>query len=155
MRLHNPPRNGEGDQPKAGGGGAPPARRPEVVIARGLRREMSLPEVLLWQRLRGGKAGAKFRRQHPVAPYVVDFYCREAALIVEVDGKAHDNADRAARDERRDAFLSENGFRVVHVAAGDVLRDVDGVAASIAALVATPLHRPSDGPPPRAGEDRR
>ena len=140
---------------EAGGGGSPPARRPEVLIARRLRKEMSLPEVLLWRHLRGGKAGAKVRRQHPVGPYVVDFYCREAALIVEVDGKAHDDADRAARDERRDAFLRENGFLVVHVPAEDILRDTDGVAASISALVAAPLHRPADGPPPRAGEDCR
>jgi len=126
---------------EAGGGGSPPARRPEVLIARKLRKDMSLPEVLLWQRLRGRSAGAKFRRQHPVGPYVVDFYCREAQLIVEVDGKAHDDADRAARDNRRDAFLEENDLRVVQV------------AASIAALVADPLHHPADGPPPRAGEE--
>jgi very-short-patch-repair endonuclease len=115
---------------------------------------MSLPEMLLSQHLRGGKAGSKFRRQHPIGPYVVDFYCREAALIVEVDGKAHDDADRAMRDERRDAFLSENGCRVFRVAAGAILREADVVAASIAALVANPLHHPADGPPPRAGEDR-
>jgi very-short-patch-repair endonuclease len=138
---------------EAGGGGSPPSRRPEILVARKLRKEMSLPEVALWQRLRGGRVGPKFRRQHPVGPYVVDFYCREAALIVEVDGKAHDNPLRAARDDARHAFLKENGFRVIHVAAADILRDADSVAASIAALVARPLHRPADGPPPRAGED--
>lgn len=91
----------------AGGGGLPRSLRPESAIARRLRRDLSPPEAMLWQKLRGGKAGAKFRRQHSVGPYVVDFYCREARLIVEIDGEAHDRADRPARDEARLTFLSE------------------------------------------------
>ncbi len=150
----NPPRNGEGDRAKRGGGGAPRALRRETVLARQLRKEMSLPEVLLWQRLRGRKTGVKFRNQHPVGPYVVDFYCRECGLIIEVDGEVHNRAGQPARDEGRDAFLRLNGYRVMHVPASDILRDVDAVADGIAALVAAPLHhRPAtDGPPPRAGE---
>jgi very-short-patch-repair endonuclease len=118
---------------------------------------MSLPEVLLWQRLRGRKAGVKFRNQHPIGPYVVDFYCRESRLIIEVDGEVHNRGGRPARDDHRDAFLRENGYRVMHVPAADILRDVDAVADAIASLVAAPLHhRPqADGPPPRAGEDLR
>ncbi|MDB5707941.1 MAG: hypothetical protein JWL96_11 [Sphingomonas bacterium] len=151
----NPPRNREGDRAKRGGGGAPRALRPETVAARQLRKEMSLPEVLLWQRLRGRKAGVKFRNQHPVGPYVVDFYCRESRLIIEVDGEVHNRGDRPMRDETRDIFLRENGYNVMHVPAADILKDADDVAASIASLAARPLHhRPSaDGPPPRAGED--
>ncbi len=61
---------------EAGGGGLPQMLRPEVSIARKLRREMSLPEVQLWQRLRGRVGRFRFRRQHPIGPYVVDFYCR-------------------------------------------------------------------------------
>ncbi|WP_448663593.1 endonuclease domain-containing protein [Sphingomonas sp. CJ20] len=152
--ISDPPRHGEGDRAQRGGGGAPSVRRPEVESARRLRREMSLPEVLLWQRLRGGKAGAKFRRQHPVGPYVVDFYCREAALVIEIDGEVHGANTRIARDAHRDAFLRENGYEVLHVNALEVLRDADQAAAAIATLVARPLHHPSDGPPPRAGEDQ-
>ncbi len=137
----------------AGGGGLPREVRPEVAIARGLRRELSLPEAMLWQKLRGGKAGAKFRRQHPVGPYVIDFYCREARLIVEIDGEAHDRADRPQRDEARLRFLREQGYCAVRIAAQRVIADVDAVAAAIAAIVATPLHQPAAGPPPRAGED--
>ncbi len=137
----------------AGGGGLPREVRPEVAIARGLRRELSLPETMLWQKLRGGKAGAKFRRQHPVGPYVVDFFCRAARLIIEIDGAAHDYADRPERDELRLRFLHEQGYRVLRIAADRVIADVDGVADAIAALVATPLHQPAAGPPPRAGED--
>ena len=127
--------------------------RPEVATARRLRRDMSLPEVLLWQRLRGRNAEVKFRRQHPVGPYVVDFYCREASLIVEIDGEAHDRSDRPDRDEVRNKFLQENGYRVIRIAATEILRDVDAVAASIVSCAARPLHHPSDGPPPRAGEE--
>ena len=149
MAMANPPRYGEGDRAKRGGGGSRQLRRPETATARKLRREMSLPEVLLWQRLRGGKAGAKFRRQHPVGPYVLDFYCSEAGLVVEIDGEAHDRAARPERDAVRDAFLRENGYRVRRFAAGEVLKDVDAVAAAVAALVVSPLHHPADGPPPR------
>ena len=129
------------------------ALRPETASARKLRKGMSLPEVMLWQRLRGRKAGAKFRRQHPVGDYVADFYCRESSLIVEIDGQSHDRGDRPLRDERRTAFFKQNGYRVLRIAASDILRDVEAVAASIGSLVASPLHQPSAGPPPRAGED--
>ncbi|WP_431469787.1 endonuclease domain-containing protein [Sphingosinithalassobacter sp. LHW66-3] len=112
-----------------------------------------MPEVLLWERLRGQKTGAKFRRQHPIGSYVVDFYCSSAQLVVEVDGQAHDLNPRAESDARRDAFLIDNGYRVERFSAADVLEDAGAVAGSIAALVASPLHHPSDGPPPRAGED--
>ncbi|MBY0521100.1 MAG: DUF559 domain-containing protein [Sphingomonas sp.] len=153
MTQENPPRNGEGDRAKRGGGGVPQLRRPEVYTARKLRREMSLPEVLIWQRVRGGQAGLKFRKQHPIGPYVVDFYCRQGSLVIEVDGEAHDRGDRPVRDEASDAFLTENGYRILRVPARDILRDVDGAVAAIVAFAEAPLHRPSDGPPPRAGED--
>ncbi len=149
----DPPRHGEGDRAKRGGGGVHHLRRPEVYLARKLRRNMSLPEILLWQRLKGSKAGLKFRKQHPIGPFVADFYCAETRTVIEVDGEVHDRADRPMRDVERDRFLEENGYRVIHISAGEILRDVDGASAAIASLVATPLHRPADGPPPRAGED--
>ncbi|WP_327196415.1 MULTISPECIES: endonuclease domain-containing protein [unclassified Sphingomonas] len=124
-----------------------------MAIARRLRRDLSPPEAMLWQKLRAGKTGAKFRRQHPVGPYVVDFYCREARLIVEIDGEAHDRADRPGRDETRLRFLREQGYRIVRVAARKVMADVDGVADAIGSLAARPLHQPAAGPPPRTGED--
>ncbi|MEJ5094625.1 MULTISPECIES: endonuclease domain-containing protein [Sphingomonas] len=149
-----PPRNGEGDQPQAGGGGAPRTLRPEVAQARSLRRQMTLPEVLLWQQLRGSQLGVRFRRQHPVGPYIVDFFCASASLAVEVDGTAHDYGDRPARDAERDRFLSDNGIDVLRLCASDVLRDIGSVLAAIAARVARPLHQPAAGPPPRAGEEQ-
>ena len=62
-----------------------------VKLARKLRSEMSLPEVLLWRELRLRPGGYKFRRQHPAGPYVLDFYCAALGLAIEVDGMAHDS----------------------------------------------------------------
>ncbi|MDZ7281191.1 DUF559 domain-containing protein [Sphingomonas sanguinis] len=133
--------------------------RPEVSLARKLRRMMTLPEVLLWQQLRGELRGApgglRFRRQHPVGCYVADFYCSKARLIVEVDGAIHGVEARPIRDTARDRYLNENGYRVMRIGAADILRDAEAVAASIVSLAAAPLHHsPSaSGPPPRTGED--
>jgi very-short-patch-repair endonuclease len=153
----DPPRDGEGDRrPKAGGGGGSGnLRRPTVYTARRLRRIMSLPEVLLWQRLLGSPGGVSFRKQHPIDPYVVDFYCSGSKLVIEVEGEAHDRGDRPQRDEARAAFLRERGYRLLRIAAKEVLQDPDSVAAAIVALAADPLHRPAApaGPPPRPGED--
>jgi very-short-patch-repair endonuclease len=114
---------------------------------------MPLPEVLLWQRFKGSAAGVKFRRQHPLGPYVADFYCAATRTVVEVDGEAHGRGERPERDLSRDAFLRANGYRVLHVHAAEILRDADAAASSIAAFAATPLHQPPAGPPPRAGEE--
>ena len=106
--------------------------RPSDIIdkARDLRRDMSLPEVQLWQALRGEKLGGlRFRRQHPIPPYVLDFYCAGVRLAVEIDGDSHDG--RAAQDARRDAFLLELGIRTLRVPARDVLNDLPAVTAHI------------------------
>lgn len=150
----NPPRNGEGDRAKRGGGGSPPTRRPEVYEARKLRRAMSPPEVLLWQRLRGSPQGVKFRRQHPIGSYTTDFYCGIARLVIEVDGEVHSRGAQPIRDQSRDAFLRDNGYQLCRVPASEVLRNPDEAAAAILALAAAPLHQPAAGPPPRAGEDQ-
>jgi very-short-patch-repair endonuclease len=148
-----PPRNGEGDRAKRGGGGVPPLQRPVVYKARHLRREMTVPERMLWQLFRARPEGLKFRRQHPVGPYVVDFCCLSAKLVVEVDGMAHDMGTNPKRDEIRTKFLKENGYRVLRVSAQRVLADAVGTAQAIVARAASPLHHPSDGPPPRSGEE--
>ena len=82
-------------------------------FARKLRREMSTAEAILWRTLRGRGIGAKFRRQLPIGPFVADFACVEAKLVVELDGAPHDAADRKARDVDRDAWLARQGWRVL------------------------------------------
>ena len=101
--------------------------------ARKLRREMSLPEVLLWQELRKRPSGLKFRHQHPAGPYAADFFCHQARLVVEVDGEAHDRGGRPARDENRDAWFAARRFDVMRVPASEVLGNLEGVLQGIVA----------------------
>ena len=117
-----------------------------------LRRTLSLPEVLLWQQLRKVRCGLHWRKQHPAGPFSLDFYCDAAKLCIEVDGEAHDRADRPGRDARRDEWLAENGILTLRVPAADVLGNLQGVLLAIGehARKRAPLHRPSGGPPLRA-----
>ncbi len=123
--------------------------------ARSLRRQMSLPEVMLWRELRQRPAGFKFRRQHPAGPYILDFACLQSKLAIEVDGAAHDRGEAPLHDELRDERLANQGYRTLRIAARDVLSNLDGVLRLVTAQcsAAQPLHRPSAGPPPRSGED--
>ena len=92
---------------------------------------MTFPEVLLWQALRKKGHGLRFRRQHPVGPYVLDFYCEEAKLAVEVDGADHHPDDAIAYDQRRDAWLKRAGIRVVRLSARLVFEDMDAALLTI------------------------
>jgi very-short-patch-repair endonuclease len=115
---------------------------------------MSLPEVILWQQLRRRPGGFKFRRQHPAGPYVLDFYCEEARLCIEVDGSAHDFGDAPIADEKRDIWLAQAGIRTVRIPAFDILRNLDGaLQLIILESRGRPLHHPAapDGPPPLQG----
>lgn len=102
--------------------------------ARRLRRKMSLPEVLLWQILRKQPGYVKFRRQHPIGRYVLDFYVLDLKLGIEIDGISHDMGDRPERDEERDRWLESQGIRILRVAAKDVLVDPAAIADSIVRL---------------------
>ena len=107
--------------------------------ARKLRKEMSLPEVLLWRELRAGPDGFKFRKQHPSGPYVADFFCHRARLIVEVDGEAHNRGNRPERDAGRDAWFRTRGMDVMRIPARDVLRNLEGVVMAIVERAKLPL----------------
>jgi very-short-patch-repair endonuclease len=105
-----------------------------VERARRQRREMSLPEVLLWRLLKGKPMGVKFRKQHPVADFVVDFYCHSARTVFEIDGITHDMGDQPEFDEMRDQALASQGLQVVRIPAADVLRDPEAIAESMVRL---------------------
>jgi len=79
--------------------------------ARELRKDATLSEARLWQALRGKKPGVKFRRQHPINRYIVDFYSVEAALAIELDGPIHQT--QVAPDANRQAYLEANRVRVL------------------------------------------
>jgi len=110
-------------------------RPPKSTIARArkLRQTLTLPEVILWQAIRRQRLGVRFRRQHPVGPYVLDFYCEEARLAVEVDGVSHEHPDRIRHDARRTAWLNQRGIAVFRIAARDILGNLEGVLVSLKA----------------------
>jgi len=138
---------------------APKPRSGATRNARKLRRKMTLPEVILWHWLRQRLGGLKFRRQHPTGPYVLDFFCSDARLAIEIDGEAHSYGDRPRRDEIRDKWLASSGIATLRIPAVDLLNDADAVLTWIIAEAKTrlPLHHPAApaGPPPRdkLGED--
>jgi len=138
---------------------APKAGSRALANARRLRREMSLPEVLLWRELRKRPGGLKFRRQHASGDYVLDFFCSDARLAIEIDGIAHAMGDRPLRDEARDGWFARAGVETLRLAATEVLRDVEAVTEQIVGVARSrlPLHHPASpgGPPPRdkLGED--
>ncbi len=123
--------------------------------ARRLRKALTGPEIGLWARLRGRQAGGfRFRRQHPVGPYILDFYCPEARLAVEVDGDTHDLPDQIAHDARRDAWLAGQGIRTLRMAAS-ALKDPETAVEFI--LEAVRRHAPSTplgSPSPASGGGR-
>jgi very-short-patch-repair endonuclease len=112
--------------------------------ARTLRKSMSSAERLLWRGLRGRQVdGARFRRQHPIGIYIVDFVCLERRLVVEVDGGQHTEDDHIVSDARRDRWLGGEGYRVMRVPTTDVYSNLAGVLDTIWATL-------RDLPPARA-----
>jgi very-short-patch-repair endonuclease len=102
------------------------SNKPTVEKARRLRRDMTIPERKLWTMLRGRQlARLKFRRQHPIGPYIADFACEEKKLVIELDGDSH--IGRAAYDHRRQAAIEQLGYKVIRVGNDDVLRDDEAV----------------------------
>ncbi len=119
-------------------------------MARQLRRGMTEAEARLWSGLRGWKI-AKFRRQHPLGRFILDFYCAEARLCVEVDGAVHD--EQQERDAERTTHLQQLGIRVVRFRNGQVLADTPAVLRRIERILRARLGpRQSSRPPedPRA-----
>jgi very-short-patch-repair endonuclease len=107
-----------------------------VQRARSLRKTMTPPELALLFQLRALRdAGWHFRRQSPEGPYVLDFVCRRAKLVIEVDGSQHGEARQAERDRVRDSYLQERGFRVLRFWAADVNEALDDVLKQVRAAL--------------------
>ncbi len=125
--------------------------------ARALRRNQTDGEWLLWMQLRNrGLSGWKFRRQVPIAGYFADFACREARLVVELDGSQHAEA-QAAYDRVRTEALVAAGFRVLRFGSHDVFENLDGVLIAIADACGeepSPLPSPASGRGGRTGASR-
>jgi very-short-patch-repair endonuclease len=101
-----------------------------VALARrrSLRQHATNAEKLLWNRLRARQFfGLKFRRQHPVGPYIVDFYCAVFRVAVELDGGQHFTLEGRAYDEKRTAYLASYGIRVLRFSNRELFEELDGV----------------------------
>ena len=108
--------------------------------ARRLRRDQTDAERKLWKHLRSRQmSGAKFRRQHYLSPFIVDFCCPERWLVIELDGGQH--AERAEEDQRRTAFLEAQGYRVLRFWNHEVLIETDAVLERIWSMVHAPQAR--------------
>jgi very-short-patch-repair endonuclease len=113
--------------------------------ARDQRQQATLTERQLWEAIRGRRLnGLRFRRQHPIGPYIVDCLCFEARLVIEIDGPIH--AQQSENDAERDEHLNQLGYRVLRLATDLVEQDLPGVLRSIETACQAP-------PRPHAGDD--
>ena len=130
-----------------------------TTFARDLRKRQTDFERKIWARLRDRRLGGlKFCRQHPCGPYIADFVCEDAQLIVELDGSQHAEATNVAADAARTAHLRTLGYEIIRVWNGDVNTNKDGVLSGIYAT-ATARMKSSPSPALRAsspvpGEDK-
>ena len=89
---------------------------------------MTRAENQLWIRLRSKQFHSlKFRRQHGIGPYIVDFYCPEKAVVIEVDGDVHGVGDQVLRDQEREKKLRSLGLQVIRYTNDDILNNIEGV----------------------------
>lgn len=117
-------------------------RRSNDGMARVLWQRMTPAEECLWQSLRGRQvANLKFRRQHPLGPYIVDFCCPEIRLIIEIDGEVHET--QREYDAGRTETIEQYGYRVIRFTNDDVLHRHGWVLDTILNLISTPSERQS------------
>ena len=113
--------------------------------ARNLRTNMTDAERKLWSRIRRSALGHRFRRQHPLGPYVVDFVCLDRRLVIEVDGGQHNSPDGIEKDQRRTAWLNDAGYRVLRFWNTDVLKNMEEIVETVFAALEGELE---EDPPP-------
>jgi very-short-patch-repair endonuclease len=128
-------------------------------FAKELRRNMTDAEVNLWSRLRRTELhGAKFRRQHPIGPYIADFAWVTGRLALELDGSTHHTEKGHTYDLRRDAYMQQRGWRVIRIENEDVYKNLEGMCEMIFSFAPPPpsgdaTASPSTSPAP-AGEEK-
>ena len=103
--------------------------------AKQLRKNMTDAEKVLWMHLKRGINGNKFRRQHPMGLYIVDFYCHKIKLIIEVDGFVHNNEEVKAADETREKELQNWGYTIVRFTNQEVFEQIENVVKKISDIV--------------------
>jgi very-short-patch-repair endonuclease len=91
-----------------------------LARAREMRHPQTPAEATLWRALRNRQTGHKFRRQHPIYRFIIDFYCAQAKLLIEVDGESHFQPDQEEYDKARTEYLEELGYKVIRFTNNDV-----------------------------------
>ena len=112
-----------------------------IPYARKLRRDMTKAEKKLWSLLRNNRLGVKFRRQVPYGPYILDFYCVKARLVIELDGSQHYIPEGRRRDAKRDAYLRGDGLEVLRFLNDEVFSNEEGVEQVIVERVQEALSK--------------
>jgi very-short-patch-repair endonuclease len=102
---------------------------------RALRSTLTSPEARLWSCLQRSQLGCKFRRQHSLGPFILDFYCPSKRIAIELDGAAHDSERAWHYDEARSQYLRANGITVIRFLNEDVVRNLEGVLLGIRAVL--------------------
>ena len=122
-------------------------------LAKSLRKRSTDVEQHLWSHLRAGRfEGIKFRRQHPIGQYIVDFVCLERKLIIELDGGHHALPEEMLKDKQRNGWLEDEGYTVVRFWDNEVLMNTTGVLE----VIRERLHKtPSPQSPPLKGGEKR
>lgn len=101
--------------------------------AKNLRRNLTKAEAILWREFQGGKLNDfKFRKQHPIGPFIVDFACVKQKLVIEIDGATHAEDHQIEYDQRREAYQKLKDWDVVRVTNIDVYENIEGVLMVIA-----------------------
>ncbi|MBM4066683.1 MAG: endonuclease domain-containing protein [Planctomycetes bacterium] len=109
-----------------------------------LRKRMTKAEIFLWSKLKGKQLnGLKFRRQYGINNYVVDFYCPEQKLAIEIDGDVHGYNSQVIRDKRRQREIEALGIKVLRYTNNDIIKNVKGVLHNIITTIQPPLTPPS------------
>ena len=104
----------------------------KINQAKALRKNQTTAEKIIWRRLRNRQlANFKFRRQHNIGRFIVDFYCDENKLIIEIDGDVHAYVEREKYDEEREKILESEGFKIVRYTNYEVYNNLDGVLEDI------------------------
>lgn len=102
------------------------------LAAKRLRREQTPAEKVLWEALRDRRLnGLRFRRQHPLGQLILDFYCPDHRLVIEVDGSVHSDPEQAARDISRNEHLAASGYTVIRFRNEEVLSNLQAVTEAI------------------------
>ena len=141
VHTSSPLPSGEGG--RRPGEGKPSINPKLLARARKFRTEQTNAEQLLWYLLRNRQfCGIKFRRQHPIEPYVLDFYCHEERLGIELDGGQHNEPERKHRDRERTTFFKSKGIRVIRFWNHEVLQETEAVLERLYHFLFPPLTPP-------------